>query len=274
MKFFRMLLVVLMLVSATQVGLCGDEEVVLEITGATLTPSSSQSSTWGWWNPGKYDEWLSDNESNVALNEARLLVSGSTYTVILGGEWYPTLSASGSFIDPQSGETVVEEPTMDISTYDLGLGQIFGRGGRIAVMPWIGATYVRVSEELRIDQTGSSTGDGGKNTASSGLWGVAGGADLRVNAWSKLDVIGRVTLRWATGTRNATLNTQDPGSGQGGAVELSDSVDQYSWGADLGLRWAVTGTFEFEGGWRYRDWTLNDGPASFGGPYLKVVLVF
>ncbi len=99
------------------------------------------------------------------------------------------------------------------------------------------------------------------------------GVDASYQVWSTLDVTGRVLFRWATGTRTATIDSQDPGGGVG-AVEVSDSIDAGMWGIDLGLRWNATKAFWLEFGWRYRDQTYDDGPATYGGPQLKAAYQF
>jgi len=97
------------------------------------------------------------------------------------------------------------------------------------------------------------------------------GADASYRVWSTLDLTGRVLFRWATGTRTASIDSQEPGSG---TVEVSDSIDTGLWGVDLGLRWNATRAFWLEIGWRYRDQTYDHGPASYGGPQLKAAYVF
>jgi hypothetical protein len=46
------------------------------------------------------------------------------------------------------------------------------------------------------------------------------------------------------------------------------------WGADLGLRWTASPEVAVEAGYRLRDWSLDDGPASYSGLYLKAVFGF
>jgi hypothetical protein len=94
---------------------------------------------------------------------------------------------------------------------------------------------------------------------------------VSVSVWRSVDVVGRALYRWATGTRDANVASPDPG---GGTVEVSDSIDYAMWGVDIGVRWNATPMFRLEGGWRYRDQTLKDGPATFGGPQIKAVLEF
>jgi hypothetical protein len=268
---FRLFVLVLFVVVAASSGEAAGRQVVVELTVADLDPSSSSSSTWGWWNPSKYDEWTTDNGSNLGLADARLLVSGSDYTVLLAGEWYPKLEATGSFEDPQSGEVVVDELSWKVEAYDLGIGQYFGRDRRTGVMPWVGATYIRISEELAHVSGPGSGSDGLRDTSSAGLWGVVAGADAGIQVLSVLDVTGRFLFRWASGTRKAVLEVGDP---PGGTAEVSDSTDITMWGLDLGVRWHASKAVMVEGGWRYRDWTLSGGPASYGGPFVKAIVNF
>jgi hypothetical protein len=268
---FRVLISVLVAIFTAHNVVAADRQVVFELTVADLEPTSSSSSTWGWWNPSKYDEWNTDSGSTLGVADARLLVAGSGYTILLAGEWYPRLEATGSFEDPQTTETVVDELSWDVEAYDLGIGQFFGRDRRTGVMPWVGATYVRISEEL-VHVSGPGSGsDGLRDTSSAGLWGVVAGADAGVRVLSVLDVTGRLLFRWASGTRKSVLDIADP---PGGSAEVSDSTDITMWGLDLGVRWHASKVVKVEGGWRYRDWTLSGGPASYGGPFLKAVLNF
>jgi hypothetical protein len=41
-------------------------------------------------------------------------------------------------------------------------------------------------------------------------------------------------------------------------------------GGEIGVLWAWTRHLEVAGGWRYRDWTHDDGPASFNGPFVRL----
>lgn len=269
---WNVLLVVLITVLVPRAGVCAEPGVVAEIAVANTSPSSSSSADWGWWNPGKYDEWSADGNSEFGIAFARLLVSGKTYTIILDGEWYPTVDAVGS-ADLGSGEDdLVQQLTLKNSAYDLGIGQWFGKDRRSGVMPWVGATYMRISEERSTVPPPDSTGVEYSEQADSGLWGVVVGVDASYQVWSTLDVTGRLLVRWATGTRTADVSSQDPGTG--GTAKVSDSIDAGMWGIDLGLRWNATRAFWFEFGWRYRDQTYDGGPVSYGGPQIKAAYVF
>ena len=270
------IVVVLFALLVARVGLCEDNSVVFEIAAADLSPSSSSSANWGWWNPGKYDEWTADGSSELGIADARLLVSGKTYTVILDGEWYPSMDAVGTTDLGPDEDDIVQQLNFKNSAYDLGIGQWLGKDRRTGVMPWIGATYMRISEQRTTLPPPGSTDAGETERADSSLWGVVIGADASYQVWSSLDVTGRVLLRWATGTRTANISAQDPltGGSTGGTVKLSDSIDSGMWGLDLGLRWNASKAFWLEIGWRYRDYTYDDGPASYGGPQIKAAYQF
>jgi hypothetical protein len=232
------------------------------------------SADWGWWSPSKYpDSWDADESASFGVADARLLVSNRTYTVILAGEWYPSLDAVGTYGIGGSDDPVVDSLTLKTSIYDLGLGMWLGKNARNGAMPWIGATYMDIGEQV----TSSPPADSGlpqtSERADSGLWGVVAGADGSITVWSSLDLTGRLLVRWATGTRRASISPQDPAGGTGN-VTVSDSIDSWMWGLDIGLRWHATRSFQIEAGWRYRDQTLDAGPASFGGPQIKAVLEF
>ncbi len=82
-------------------------------------------------------------------------------------------------------------------------------------MPWIGATYMRISESRTTMPPPGSTESPATDSADAGLWGVVLGVDASYRVWSTLDVTGRVLFRWATGTRTASINSQDPGGWDG-----------------------------------------------------------
>lgn len=275
MKVSRIACALIALIVA-RVGLCADQIVVFELGVANISPSSSSSANWGWWNPGKYDEWLADESSDFGLADVRLLVSGKTYTVILGGEWYPTLNAVGTADLAGDENDLHQEFSLKNSVYDLGIGQAFGEETGFSVMPWVGATYMRISEQRTSVPPDGSDGEDVTDRADSNLWGVVAGVDASYRVWSTLDVTGRLLIRWATGTRNADISSEEPGGGgsSGGTAEVSDSIDTGMWGIDLGLRWNATRAFWLEVGWRYRDQTYGDGPATYGGPQIKAAYRF
>ncbi len=275
MKIHKIVVVLFALLVA-RAGLCADSGVVFEIAVADLSPSSSSSADWGWWNPSKYDEWSADGSSEFGIADARLLVSGKTYTIILDGEWYPSMDAVGSSDLGPDEDDLVQQLSFENSAYDLGIGQWLGKDRRTGGMPWIGATCMRISEQQTTVPPPGSTDAGETDHADSSLWGVVIGADASYQVWSSLDVTGRVLVRWATGTRTAKISSQDPGGGGStvGTVEVSDSIDAGMWGVDLGLRWNATKAFWLEAGWRYRDQTYDGGPASYGGPQIKAAYQF
>ncbi len=207
MKLFRILMVVAICIFAARPGLCGDPGVTFDVALANLSPSSSSGADWGWWNPGKYDEWDPDGGADFMVADVRLLVTGKTYTIILDGEWFPTLDAVGSADLPEEDD-LVQQLSMKTSAYDLGIGQWFGEDRRTGVMPWIGATYMRIDEDRTTMPPPGSMDSANTDTADSGLWGVVIGADASYRVWSTLDVTGRVLFRWATGTRNAKISSQ------------------------------------------------------------------
>ena len=276
MKVPQIVVVVGIALLVARTGLCTDTNVVFEIAVANISPSSSSSADWGWWNPDKYDEWRADSGSDFGLADVRLLVSGKTYTVILGGEWYPTLEAVGITDFGPGEDELFQQLSLKNSVYDLGIGQWLGKDRRTGVMPWIGATYMQISEHRTTVPPPGSSSTESSDRADANLWGVVFGADASYQVWSTLDITGRLLFRWATGTRTAEISSQDPASGgsTGGTVEVSDSIDSGMWGIDLGLRWNATKAFWLEVGWRYRDQTYDGGPASYGGPQIKAAYVF
>jgi hypothetical protein len=271
LKLFRILMVVAIGVLAARPGLGGDPNVTIDLALANLSPSSASGADWGWWNPGKYDVWAADDGADFAIAGARLLVASTTYTIVLDGEWYPTLNAVGTSVPGGGEDDIVQQLSLKNSAYDLGIGQWFGEDRRTGIMPWAGATYMRISEGRTTAPPPGSTDPAANESADAGLWGVVVGADASYRVWSSLDLTGRVLVRWATGTRNATITAEEPGTG---TAEVSDSIDAGMWGIDLGLRWNATRAFSLEIGWRYRDQTWDRGPASYGGPQLKAAYVF
>ncbi len=263
----------LMIVGLLLVAAAGasDEGVLLEITVADITPSDSSDSSWGWWDPGKYDSWRADDSSEIGLADVRVLVTGSRYTVVLAGEWVPTLEAEGSFVDPEIGAATSQSLSLETEAYDLGYGRWLGRDRRNGVLPWIGLTHLRF-DESRTTLGGDPAGSGDvTETADSDLWGVVIGADASINLWRSVDLVGRVLYRWARGTRSAEILPPDGG---GGTVEVEDSIEAQMWGAEFGVRWNPMPRFSIEGGWRLRDQTLDGGPGSFSGPQIKAVFEF
>jgi len=249
----------------------GELQTTIELTGAFTTISYANSSDWGWWNPEKYDEWQTGEDQEFGLAEARLLFSGVTYTVLFNLERYPTLEAAASRTDSVTGEEINHEITTEFKAYDLALAQWFGDKAGVGVMPLVGVTYMRISEtRSAVDELGN-----GKNQAASRLWGVVLGADWGARLAPRLVLSGRVVFRKGWGDRDATIPTIGPELEEQAAadVQLTDDVSRAMWGADLGLRWAATRRLQLDGGWRYRDWQYDDGPASFSGPYLRLVLV-
>jgi len=275
LKLSRILMVVAIALFVARAGVAVDSKVVFEVAIANLSPSSSSSADWGWWNPGKYAEWHFDDSAEFGLADVRLGVSGKTYTVILDGEWYPTLNAEGSADLGPGEDELVQQLSLKNSVYDLGIGQWLGKNSRTGVMPWIGVTYMQINEHRTTVPPPDSGAPEVTDRADSNLWGVVFGADASYQVWSTLDVTGRLLFRWATGTRTAEISSQDPGGGgsTGGTAELSDSIDTGMWGIDLGLRWNATKAFWLEVGWRYRDQTYDRGPATYGGPQIKAAYV-
>lgn len=274
MKLSRMLVVFVIVVLTGGLSSASDSRVVVEVAVANQRPSVPSGANWGWWNPSKYpDAWDPDESASFGVADARLLVSGGTYTVILAGEWYSTLDAVGTY-DLDGGDgPVTDSLSLKTQIYDLGLGMWLGRDARNGAMPWIGATYMDIGEQVTSTPPPGSGLSQSAKRADSGLWGVAAGVDGSMTVWSSLDVTGRLLVRWATGTRRATLSPEDPG-GVGGEVVVSDSIDHLMWGLDIGLRWRATRMAQIEAGWRFRDRSLDAGPATFGGPQIKVAFEF
>lgn len=276
MKHSRALLVCVAVLAVAGGAVASDAPVTIEVVGVNMTPSVSSSADWGWWNPAKYpDGWDPDEEASFEFAELRMLVDYGEYRVILGGEWYPDLNATGSYPTADSQESTTEQLSLKGNIYDLGFGMFCGRNDRNGVLPWIGATYMDLSEY----RTTTPPQDSGLaetiDRADTRIWGVVAGVDGSISLTDRLDVAGRLIYRWASGDRDAVISSQDPGSDDtAGQVELSDSIDHSMWGADLGLRWYATEQWWFEAGWRYRDRTLDDGPASFGGPQIKMAMKF
>ncbi|MFV2073562.1 MAG: hypothetical protein ACC742_13025 [Thermoanaerobaculales bacterium] len=250
-------------------------QTTIEVTAARTTISYAKSADWGWWNPEKYDDWQTGEDKETGLAEARLLLTGDVYTVVLNLERYPTLEAAASRTDEETGAEINHELTTEFEAYDLALAQWFGGKENVGIMPWFGVTYMQI-KETRATLAESTDGTNRfEDRARSRLWGALLGADWRARLKPRLLLSGRMMLRWGWGNREATISSIGPDAGAPAAVEaqLSDDVSRAMWGADFGLRWEANRHFQLEGGWRYRDWRYDNGPASFNGPFLRLVLV-
>ncbi len=253
---------VLLITFGAQTAAGGDTSTTIEITGVYSGVSYGNDAAWGWFNVGKYDDWQTSDEKKFDLAEARLLILGQDYTTFLGIERYPTLNASGS-INPSGGEVIREDLTAKFEVYDLALAQSFKLRRKSLMSPWLGITHIRINETM----VASAPADQPEGTATSRLWGAAFGTDCGLELTDSLLATGRFVIRWVKGTRKAKEY------GDGLEVELSDSTTRAMYGAELGLRWEATRNIHVEGGWRYRDWQYDHGPASFSGPFVRLLVV-
>jgi hypothetical protein len=242
---------------------------ILELTGAYLSPSFEDDAAWGWWNPSKYDVWNADDDSSFDLADLRFMVPFEDYSVFLAAERFPDLSGNGIQYDEDGSVLADQQVEVGIDTYDLVLAQDFRLLGGDLVRPWIGVTYMLI-DERRIYPSAPETAD---DRADSKLWGAAVGLDSDLVLPRNLVLSVRLAARWATGDRDATFTSEESyGLPEAAQVQASDSVDRVMWGGELGLRWGHDESFAVEGGWRYRDWTYDDGPGSFSGAYLRLIL--
>lgn len=272
MRFYRIVVFVALL--SVSVVAAGDEPVWIEIGGAKQSASIPSDANWGWWDPSKYTAgWTFDDGANLSFTDLRMLVEGGEYTGILAVEFYPTLEAVGSYEISGSETPMVEKLELKGSFYDLGFGQFFGRNPRNGAMPWIGLTYMDLSEKLATTPPPDSGLVAKTDRASAGLWGAVGGVDGSITAWRSVDLTGRLLYRWARGTRKGTIHPQDPSGGEGD-VKVSDSIDHSMWGFDIGLRWRGSRLWWVEAAWRVRDRTLDGGPVRYSGPQLKAAFRF
>jgi hypothetical protein len=240
----------------------------LELTGMDVSVSDEDGATFGWWNPGKYDAWAQTTDEGFRFSGARLLFSGGEYTIILGAEFQPRLEGGGVVISDL--DEVAVDVTMELEAYDLAISKVYGRPGQAVFAPWVGVTHLRLSEERDI------AGRTASEASESKLWGATLGLDAGATIYDDFALTGRVLVRWATGDREAreVLEGTDFGLPDETVVELKDSVDRAMWGADLGVRWSAHPRFQLEAGWSTRDWTHDDGPASFSGPYVRMTAGF
>ncbi len=246
-----------------------------ELTAAETSVSPASDPDWGWWSAGKYDTWSPSDEGEDGLVEARLVLAGETYATLLVAERYPELAAAASWTDPSSGAALDHALTAELEVYDLALARRVGREDQSGMMAWLGLTLVDVDETRAAPD---AAGGAPVESATSRLWGAVAGFEGELSLATRLSAVGRLVVRYARGTREATLRPEvpdpDPGDPVAGTVELSDSTERGMWGGELGLRWAASEWFEVDGGWRYRDWEVDGGPASFDGPFLRVAVVF
>ncbi len=270
MSELRALFVLALIVCCAGTAISFDGEVIIELTGAFTSPSINNSSTWGWFNPSKYDSWQTEGDDQFGFAAARITWSHPTYPIMLGGEWYPKLEAVGTVESSGTSAGYVDQLDGDLEAYDLALGQFYGKYGRPIVTPWFGVTQIRINESRsRIGEGGDPTNPD-DSSAQSRLWGVMGGADAEIPLRPGWFAIGTVVIRWAKGSRDAEISTESPPTN----VSQSDDTSITMWGAEIGVRWDSTGMVRLAAGWRYRDWTYDDGPASFSGPFLRLGVTF
>jgi hypothetical protein len=253
--------------------IAAEDRVAVEVVFANQSPSYASGASLDWWAPDKYDTWQTFDESSFDLAEARLLITGETYTAVFGMESYPDIRAEGTYEDPVSGGLVLHDLTGEIAVFDAALGQFSSRGDSYWI-PWFGLTHMKI-DGVRTASIDGSAPIQPRDESSSRLWGVVFGVAGSYEVAHRLSVTGRAVVRWAKGTRDATFFPADsPGDPEVGQVETSDSVSRAMWGLEAGLSWAAVGRFSVEGGWRYRDWQYDDGPVSFGGLYARLSLAF
>jgi hypothetical protein len=249
--------------------------VTFELTFADVGISYSDSAAWGYWDRAKYDALTPVTESDSGPLAARLTSQGQKYVLLLAGERYPDLGVLGTRTDPETGGQVLEELGAEIEAYDIGYGRRYVSSSGFRAMPWGAITHVRI-EEARIDVTdGMPPSDEDREEASSHLWGLAAGSDFGMRVTRGVTVTGRVVIRWAQGDREAWVTSTTPDEGNGeGSVKLTDDTSRTMYGVELGVRWTPVGWLAMEGGWWYRDWSVDDGPATYDGPFLRVAFGF
>jgi opacity protein-like surface antigen len=127
-------------------------------------------------------------------------------------------------------------------------------------------------EEYRTDVSdGAPPSSDGTEEASSRLWGLSAGSDFGMRVGRSVTVTARVAIRWARGDRDAwvTATTPDTEAGGEGRVKLTDDTSRSMYGLELGVRWTPLERLAVEGGWWYRNWSVDDGPATYDGPFLR-----
>jgi hypothetical protein len=246
-----------------------DLRTSLEITGSSISPSINEGGAWGWWNPSKYQLWEADQDDSFDLAEIRLTIPGEEFSGFLAVEFYPELTGGGVQYDEEGTLFAAHHLETEITVYDLAMTQTLKTQGDLLFRPWIALTHMQIEEKRYLLQEEGLPVD----RARSKLWGAAIGLAAETSLPWNLRLSGRVVARWATGDRDATFTPEAsndvPGSIQ---VKTSDSVDRFMWGGEIGIRWQASTPFGLEGGWRFRDWTYDDGPASFDGLYLRLLL--
>ncbi|MCP4899532.1 MAG: hypothetical protein GY906_21410 [bacterium] len=253
---------------------CNEIGTSVEVTVGTSSTAYNDDADWGWWDASKYEQWRTAQDTGIHVVDARLLLSGKTYTVLLGYEGYPTLSATASRTQP-GGDIVSHSLKTDVDVFDLALARWFPIANDVGASPWIGVTRISI-EESRFVMEGESGFAGPSRSASSTMWGAIIGVDVGARVSNRFAVSGRLVVRWASGTRTSEIDL--PSSEVGfpviQTVTAQDDTDQAMYGADIGLRWSATEYFHLEGGWRYRNWSYDNGFASFDGPFIRLVAAF
>jgi hypothetical protein len=246
----------------------------VEVTAGPSDASFASGAQWGWWSPGKYAGWTGEMDDGFELVEGRMTLPGKEYSVFVAAERVPEarlLASTGPVGDGPGEEVAV---SVEIEAYDLALAEHYALGDATRLSVWLGATYLQIDERRVTWPADGSAGDAVPEDAASRLWGVAGGADLVYPISDRLSLSGRVIGRWARGKRRARMLPPDLGQGEteSARVELSDSTSRSMLGAEGGLAWTVSPMLRVEGGWRLRDWRLDDGPLAVDGPFVRVML--
>ena len=262
-----MLLLVVVLLAPGLAGAQNDLST-LEITGASLDTSFERQAAWGWWQPDKYDVWSAAAEDSFDLADLRLLIPGGEYSMFIAAELYPDFSGAGTRYDGQGEVEADHRLTGEIQVYDLALAQSFHYRGGDHVRPWLGLTHMQIGERVHSLLHPELEPD----RADSKLWGAVLGVDVELALPYDLVLSSRLMARWATGDRDESFIPETSyGLPDATRVKASDSVNRGMWGAELGLRWQGIQQLGLEAGYRYRDWSYDDGPASFDGPYLRLI---
>jgi hypothetical protein len=235
----------------------------LELDSSGAFPFSTQHSS-SWFNGARFSVGIGTTDLFLAVEEMPEAQRWFPVSFLLGGP-------GGSVIPV----TMDMQEVFKLRACDLGLRREYRLGTKWTIAPWLGASQLKI-EHTSMVPAATMLGilPPADTNASERLWGLTAGLQAQTALGRSLQGTLRINYRWAEGTISRVETGFVPGNVVPFTSRRSVRGSREMLGADAGLRWAVSSDLQIEGGWLYRDWQEAAGPASFSGPYARLVLVF